>query len=416
MDSDEQLHRILASTAGRDDLFADLFRERRASASAVYEAGHVDDLVTTRESGMSVRRITPGGIVFDCREGLSGDPGDDPSVGGLPDFEACEKAIRKRLDAVTEVRIAWHDNGQCIAVCNSEGCLSRDRRRWQRIKLTVMRGDARLTARTRSRGTLDSPPLLDAACRRLEHHLRARTDGRPIVPGAVDVILPPGFGAVFFHETCGHMLEADSASAFRGLVGESVASPLLTIVDDAAHPGLPGTLTVDDEGFPATRRTLIEAGRLVGLLHDRHTALREGLDRAACGNARRESFRCVPLPRMTNLLVAPGPHGGMMDIVGETERGFLVGEIEIGRVDMAAGTFSFCAVHGHAVTGGHVDHPTGPVLVEGRITDALGRIDRVGGDFEWDDGSSFCSKSGQTVPVGLGQPTVRLRGLDLRPL
>ena len=221
-----------------------------------------------------------------------------------------------------------------------------------------------------------------------------------------------GFGGVLFHEMTGHGLEADhvqkGASVYAGKLGERVAEPLLDAFDDGRLPGEWGSDAIDDEGTPAQKTPLIEGGRLCSFLYDRLRADLAGT--ASTGNGRRESFRRLPIPRMTNTYIAPG-EAAPEEIIAEVKRGFYAVSFAGGQVDPASGDFVFGVSEGYLIEGGMVTRPCRGATLIGNCLDALGMIDAVGSDFDVKTG--FCGKAGQRVPVGTGQGHVRIKRLTV---
>ena len=226
------------------------------------------------------------------------------------------------------------------------------------------------------------------------------------------VVVGGGFGGVLFHEMTGHGLEADhiqkGASVYVGKLGERVAEPLLNAYDDGRLPGEWGSDAIDDEGQPTQKTQVIEAGRLTSYLYDHLTAERDGV--ASTGNGRRESFRDLPIPRMTNTYIAPGD-ATPEAMIAEVENGFYAVSFGGGQVDPATGDFVFGVSEGYLIEGGKVTSPCRGATLIGNCLDALAAIDAVGDDFFMKTG--ICGKGGQKVPVGTGQGHVRVRAMTV---
>jgi TldD protein len=226
------------------------------------------------------------------------------------------------------------------------------------------------------------------------------------------VVVGGGFGGVLFHEMTGHGLEADhiqkGASVYEGRLGERVADPLVTAYDDGLLPGEWGTDAIDDEGTLRQKTMVIEEGRLTSFLYDRVRAEADGV--ASTGNGRRQSFRHLPIPRMTNTYIAPGDPTPE-EIISEVERGFYAVSFAGGQVEPATGDFVFGVSEGYLIEGGEVTRPCRGATLIGNCIDALAAIDAVGDDFEMKTG--FCGKGGQSVPVGTGQGHVRIREMTV---
>lgn len=232
--------------------------------------------------------------------------------------------------------------------------------------------------------------------------------------GTMDVVLGPGWPGILLHEAVGHGLEGDfnrkGTSAFSGRVGERVASPICTVVDDGTIPGRRGSLNVDDEGMPTQRNVLIEDGVLRGYLQDR---LNAGLMKMPpTGNGRRESYAHNPLPRMTNTFMLAGPHDPQ-EILRSVKRGLYAVAFGGGQVDITNGKFVFSMSEAYLVEDGRVTRPVKGATLIGNGPDALTRVSMVGTDLELDRGIGTCGKDGQSVPVGVGMPTIRLDGITV---
>ena len=225
--------------------------------------------------------------------------------------------------------------------------------------------------------------------------------------GQMDVVLGPGWPGVLLHEAIGHGLEGDfirkGTSAFSGMIGERVAAPGVTIVDDGSLPGLRGSLSIDDEGTPTTRTTLIEDGILKGFMQDRMNARLLGVD--ATGNGRRESFAHAPMPRMTNTFMLGGK-AQPEEIVADLKDGIYATNFGGGQVDITSGKFVFQCTEAYRVKNGKVGEPLKGVTLIGDGPTVLTQIRHVGNDMKLDPGIGVCGKAGQGVPVGVGQPTV----------
>src|SRR5579883_3132988 len=232
--------------------------------------------------------------------------------------------------------------------------------------------------------------------------------------GTMTVVLGPGWPGILLHEAVGHGLEGDfnrkRVSAFTDRLGTRVASELCTVVDDGTLPGRRGSLNVDDEGTPTSRTVLIEKGVLRGYLQDRLNAALLGMP--LTGNGRRESFAHVPMPRMTNTFMLAGEEAPE-DILRSVDRGLYAVSFGGGQVDITSGKFVFSASEAYLIEGGRVTRPVKGATLIGNGPDVLTRITRVGADLALDEGIGTCGKDGQSVPVGVGLPTVRIDGLTV---
>ncbi len=232
--------------------------------------------------------------------------------------------------------------------------------------------------------------------------------------GYLDVVLGPGWPGVLLHEAIGHGLEGDfnrkKVSAFSGRLGERVAAPAVTVVDDGTLPGRRGSLNVDDEGTPTGRTVLIENGILRGYLQDRLNARLMGLP--LTGNGRRESYAHIPMPRMTNTFMLPG-ETDPGEIIRSVKRGLYAVNFGGGQVDITNGKFVFSASEAYLIEDGQVTRPVKGATLIGNGPDVLTRVSMVGNDLQLDEGVGTCGKDGQSVPVGVGLPTIRVDGMTV---
>jgi TldD protein len=239
-------------------------------------------------------------------------------------------------------------------------------------------------------------------------------ESRPAPAGMMTVVLGPGWPGVLLHEAIGHGLEGDfnrkGTSAFSGRIGERVAAPGVTVIDDGTIPDRRGSLSIDDEGNPTSRSVLIEDGILRGYLQDRLNARLMGV--APTGNGRRESYAAMPMPRMTNTFMLGGDKDPQ-EIIASIERGLYAVNFGGGEVDITSGKFVFSASEAYWVENGKVLYPVKGATLIGNGPDALTRISMIGNDMCLDPGIGMCGKEGQSVPVGVGQPTVRIEGLTV---
>ncbi len=239
-------------------------------------------------------------------------------------------------------------------------------------------------------------------------------DAREAPAGAMPVVLGPGWPGVLLHEAVGHGLEGDfnrkGTSAFSGRVGEKVASELCTVVDDGTLQGRRGSLNVDDEGTPTQCTTLIENGVLTGYMQDKMNADLMGVART--GNGRRESYAHLPMPRMTNTYMLPGQHTPE-EIIASVDKGIYAVNFGGGQVDITSGKFVFSASEAYMIENGKVTYPVKGATLIGNGPEVMTRISMVGNDLELDAGVGTCGKDGQSVPVGVGQPTLKVDSLTV---
>ncbi|WP_297489804.1 metalloprotease TldD [Acidocella sp.] len=236
----------------------------------------------------------------------------------------------------------------------------------------------------------------------------------PAPAGEMPVVLGAGWPGILLHEAIGHGLEGDfnrkQTSAFAGLMGSRVASPGVTVVDDGTIPNRRGSLTIDDEGTPTSRTTLIEDGILVGFLQDRQNA--RLMNMRATGNGRRQSYAHAPMPRMTNTIMLGGA-ASPEDMIKSVKRGLYAVNFGGGQVDITSGKFVFSASEAYMIEDGRVTAPVKGATLIGNGPDALTKVEMIGNDMTLDPGIGTCGKNGQGVPVGVGQPTMKMSGLTV---
>ncbi len=228
------------------------------------------------------------------------------------------------------------------------------------------------------------------------------------------VVLGSGWPGILLHEAIGHGLEGDfnrkGTSAFSGRVGERVASDLCTVVDDGTLPGRRGSLTIDDEGTPTEKTVLIENGILKGYMQDQLNARLMGVK--STGNGRRESYAHLPMPRMTNTYMLPGQHDPE-EIIKSVKKGLYAKNFGGGQVDITSGKFVFSASEAYLIENGKITRAVKGATLIGNGPDVLTKVSMVGTDLELDSGVGTCGKDGQSVPVGVGQPTLKIDGLTV---
>lgn len=236
----------------------------------------------------------------------------------------------------------------------------------------------------------------------------------PSPAGTMTVVLGPGWPGVLLHEAVGHGLEGDfnrkEVSAFSGRMGEQVASDCVTVIDDGTLKQRRGSLTVDDEGTPTSPTVLIENGRLCGYMQDKLNA--RLMNMPLTGNGRRESFAHLPMPRMTNTFMLNGEHDPS-EIIGSVEKGLYAVNFAGGQVDITSGRFVFSASEAYLIENGKVGRPVRGATLIGNGPDVMCKVSMVGNDLKLDSGIGVCGKEGQSIPVGVGQPTLRIDGLTV---
>jgi TldD protein len=314
--------------------------------------------------------------------------------------------------------IAVHE---VVLVANSEGHLAADVRPLVRFNVSVIvEQDGRREQGYAGAGGRITLPELVAGDRPLQLAREAvrqalvNLEAIPAPAGPMTVVLGPGWPGILLHEAIGHGLEGDfnrkGTSAFAGRIGERVASEQCTIVDDGTLSRRRGSLNIDDEGTPTQCTTLIENGVLKGYLQDKMNARLMGV--AATGNGRRESFAHITLPRMTNTYMRPG-RTPPEEILASVDKGIYAVNFGGGQVDITSGKFVFSASEAYLIENGKVGAPIKGATLIGNGPDVLTRVSMVGNDLKLDDGVGTCGKEGQSVPVGVGQPTVRIDGLTV---
>jgi len=331
-------------------------------------------------------------------------------------IERADKAARAADSRITQVRAGINDELRRILVAASDGTYASDTQPLARLNVFVIAKDGANTARGTSGGggrvTLD---FFEGA-KSPEHFAReaARTAllqlGAADAPaGEMEVVLGPGWPGVLLHEAVGHGLEADfnrkKTSAFSGLIGQQVASSKVTVVDNGTMPNRRGSLNVDDEGVPTRETVLIEKGILKTFLSDKMNARLMGTE--STGSGRRESYHHVPMPRMTNTYMLNGDDVPA-DIIKSVKRGLYAVNFGGGQVDITNGKFVFSASEAYLIEDGQVTRPVKGATLIGNGPEALKYVSMVGNDLALDEGIGTCGKAGQSVPVGVGMPTIKL--------
>ena len=345
----------------------------------------------------------------------------DPIV-SLPDAD--KVALLTRVDAlaraedprVSEVNVRLSANHESMLVMASDGTLCADIRPLVRMDVSVIvaqdgrreRGFAGGGGRAELALLADGEFAADLAKEAVRTAL-VNLEAIDAPAGPMTVVLGPGWPGVLLHEAVGHGLEGDfnrkGSSAFSGRVGELVASKLCTVVDDGTLPGRRGSLSVDDEGCPTQETVLIEDGVLTGYMQDKLNA--RLMNVASTGNGRRQSFAHLPMPRMTNTFMRAGPHDPE-EIVASVKQGVYAVNFGGGQVDITSGRFVFSATEAYLIEDGKVTAPIRGATLIGNGPEVMTRVSMVGNDLELDGGVGVCGKDGQSVPVGVGQPTLKV--------
>jgi TldD protein len=351
----------------------------------------------------------------------------DNPVAGV-DF-AAKTALLGEIDAyarahdprVAQVIATLAGEWQAVQILRADGVRVADLRPLVRLNVTVVvaSGGRRESGTYGTGGRYGYAPLLDPAIwkRAVDEALRQALVNLEAVAapaGEMEVVLGPGWPGILLHEAVGHGLEGDfnrkGISAFAGLVGQRVAAPGVTVVDDGTLPDRRGSLTVDDEGTPSGRTVMIEDGILRAFIQDRQNARLMGV--SPTGNGRRQSFAHAPMPRMTNTIMLGGDHAPE-EIIASVGRGLYAVNFGGGQVDITSGKFVFSAAEAYLIESGRIGPPVKGATLIGNGPDALTKVTMIGNDPALDPGIGTCGKNGQGVPVGVGQPTLKLRGLTV---
>jgi TldD protein len=343
---------------------------------------------------------------------------DEAKVEALMQVDAAARALDPRVKQVVASMVAVYD---AILLVASDGTLATDVRPLVRMNVSVIaeqdgrreQGSAGGGGRISLQRLLESGAP-DELAREAVRQAVLNLEAVAAPAGQMTVVLGSGWPGVLLHEAVGHGLEGDfnrkRTSAFSGLLGQRVAAPGCTVVDDGTLPERRGSLTVDDEGTPTQRTVLIEDGILRGYMQDKFNARLMG--QACTGNGRRESFAHLPMPRMTNTYMLPGEHDPE-EIIASVERGLYAVNFGGGQVDITSGKFVFSANEAYLIEKGKIGAPVKGATLIGSGPDVLTRVSMVGNDLALDRGVGTCGKDGQSVPVGVGQPTLRVDGLTV---
>lgn len=347
------------------------------------------------------------------------DPVSDPVAGKIELLCRIDDWLRARDPRVVQVSATLSANVQEVEILRPEGGLVRDHRPLTRLNISVIveKDGRRETGSAGAGGRQSYSVVMDHWKSLAEEALRValvNLEALEAPAGIMDVALGAGWPGILLHEAIGHGLEGDfnrkGTSAFTELMGKRIAASGVTVVDDGTIPDRRGSLTIDDEGTPTNRTTLIEDGILVGYMQDRQNARLMGV--APTGNGRRESYAHIPMPRMTNTVMESGD-ADPKSIVGDLKDGIYATNFGGGQVDIANGKFVFSCTEAYRVKNGKVLHPVKGATLIGDGPSALRQIRAVGNDSTMDPGIGTCGKQGQGVPVGVGQPTLLIGGLTV---
>ncbi len=455
-DRDATERRVAAALAGADD--GELFLEYRESESMVLEDGRIRSAAFDAAQGFGLRSVAgeaagyghaavlddaalarAAETVRGVAAGYSGTAAVAPRATNARLYSdanplaaldtAARAALLAGIDAyarardprVKQVIASLSGEWQAVQVLRADGVRVADLRPLVRLNVNVVveQDGRRETGSHGLGGRFDYAKLADPATWKgaVDEALRqaiVNLDAVPAPAGEMEVVLGPGWPGILLHEAIGHGLEGDfnrkKTSAFAGLMGQRIAAPGVTVVDDGTIPDRRGSLTVDDEGTPTNRTTLIEDGILVGFIQDRQNGRLMGT--GSTGNGRRESHAHIPMPRMTNTIMLGGAHDPG-EILASVKRGLYAVNFGGGQVDITSGKFVFSASEAYLIENGQIGAPVKGATLIGDGATALTRIAMVGNDMALDPGIGTCGKNGQGVPVGVGQPTLKMTGLTI---
>ncbi len=457
---DAQMAQTLLSAALEDGGdYADLFFQYRAAGSFSYEEGLLKSAGRGVTMGLGVRvqrgeatgyayteQLLPETMMTAARTAARIAAGDKsvtvgiPLMRGLPrryeqehltldapgvDKKAllvrADRAARSYDPRIKQVQASLTEEVSEILIANSEGVMVHDRQPLLRFGVHVIAedGDKRQSGSSGGGARTDLSYFLTAGKKPEDHGREAARiaidmfDAVEAPAGELPVVLAPGDSGILLHEAVGHGLEADfnrkKTSNYTDQIGEKVASDLVSVVDDPTLPNARGSINVDDEGNDAQPVSLIENGILRGYMQDRQSAKYFG---TISGNGRRESFRCAPLPRMTNTIMLGGPHAPE-EIIGSVKKGVFAKRFSGGQVNISNGDFVFSLTESYLIEDGKITAPLKGVNLIGNGPDVLRKVDMMGADVEMSDGIWTCGKDGQSVPVGVGCATTRISAITV---
>lgn len=456
LDEGAALALLRAATAGAED--GELFLERKRSEAIVLDDGRIKTASYDASEGFGLRAVkgevaayahsteiseralrravdtarlavgAGGGTLADAPQGTNvrlygdADPMADATfpvkIDMLKEIDAYARALDPR---VVQVSATLSAGLQEVEILRPEGLRLADIRPMARLNVSVIveQGGRREQGGMGSGGRFGLAALMEPARWKpmVQEALRiavVNLDAVPAPAGMMDVVLGPGWPGILLHEAIGHGLEGDfnrkQTSAFAGLMGQRIAAPGVTVLDDGTLPDRRGSITIDDEGTPSGKNVLIEDGILVGYMQDRQNARLMGV--APTGNGRRESFAHIPMPRMTNTYMLAGQEDPAVILAGLKDGIYAVG-FGGGQVDITNGKFVFSCTEAYRVQNGKVGAPVKGATLIGDGATALKQIRAIGNDLALDPGIGNCGKAGQWVPVGVGQPTLLIGGLTV---
>jgi len=452
------LTRVIGAALRTGGDFAEVFAEEKRSTSAVLDDGRIEELSSGRDRGAGIRVVVGETTGFAhtadtseagltsaaeaaaaaARGGGGGtkvvdltqrtakspnvvevQPGDVAKATKVELLHRADEVARSQGGSIRQVSARYGDSRRRIQVANSDGLLTGDDQVRTLFSVGVVAtGDTGMQTGRQTVGhtigfeLFDRYDVEELAAKAAQQAL-TKLNARPAPSGQLPVVLGKGGGGVLFHEACGHGLEADhiakNVSVFTGRVGELVANPKVTLVDDGTMAAEWGAFAIDDEGTPAQRNVLIQDGVLTDYLWDFLRARKEG--RGLSGNGRRQSYQHLPMVRMTNTYLMNGTDDAD-DIVASTDRGVYVAHLGGGQVNTATGDFVFGMTEAYLIEGGRITEPLREGNLIGNGPDVLTKIDAVADDFEMGPPGT-CGKDGQGVPVGDGVPTLRVSSLTV---
>ena len=452
----ELIQETLAEAISNGGEWAEVFVEDRQNASADFDEGRVEAMVSSRDLGAGIRvtvgevtgfahtsDLTRGGLSEAAQAAaavakgggqvkpvaLNGDGTAESNARILPEtisktrkvelLEQTNSAARAENAAITQVNVRYSEGRRRVLIANSEGLFNADDQTRTLLSVNcVATGDQGLQTGRETVGYTVGFELfedhdIEAMARRAAGRAITKLAARPAPSGQLPVVIERGGGGVLFHEACGHGLEADlvnkGASVFRDRLGELVAAPSVTLVDDGTMGVEWGTIAIDDEGCPTQRNVLIEDGVLTDYMWDHLRSRAAG--RPASGNGRRQSYQHLPMVRMTNTFVTNGD-AEPRDIIADTKNGVYVAQLGGGQVNTATGDFVFGMTEAYLIENGEITAPLREGNLIGNGPEVLQNIEVIGNDFAMGSPGT-CGKDGQGVPVGDGQPTLRVGALTI---
>jgi TldD protein len=331
--------------------------------------------------------------------------------------QRADRAARGYDPRIFQVQVTYADNLRHVMVATSEGVVTFDRQPLARLSVAALARDKGGPPQRGHAGGGGRVELAYFVTEKTPEHFASEAAREAVVmldaaeapAGEMTVVLGPGWPGILLHEAVGHGLEADfnrkEVSAFSGRMGQQVASPLCTVVDDGTIRNRRGSLNVDDEGAPTQRNVLIENGILRGYLQDRLSS--RIMRSTTTGNGRRESYAHIPMPRMTNTFMLAG-ESDPEEIIRSVPKGLYCADFGGGQVDITSGNFVFSAAESYLIEGGRLTRPVRNATLIGNGPEALKYVSMVGNDLRLDEGIGVCGKEGQSVPVGVGIPTLRI--------